>query len=128
MEKSNFKFSNPKLVKLDFEIKNGDNANISNDILNVSLNNNIDKKSTNEAVVELEIKIGEDSSEFPFFINLIIGAHFKLDGEIQGISFDKLLEINAPTVLLSYARPIISLITTQAGMKPLNLPFLNFTK
>ena len=128
MEKSNFKFSNPKLVKLDFEIKNGDNANISNDILNVSLNNNIDKKSTNEAVVELEIKIGEDSSEFPFFINLIIGAHFKLDGEIQGISFDKLLEINAHTVLLSYARPIISLITTQAGMKPLNLPFLNFTK
>ena len=94
----------------------------------MSLNNNIDKKSTNEAVVELEIKIGEDSSEFPFFINLIIGAHFKLDGEIQGISFDKLLEINAPTVLLSYARPIISLITTQAGMKPLNLPFLNFTK
>ena len=61
-------------------------------------------------------------------INLIVSAHFKLEEKIEGTDFDSLLQINAPTFLLSYARPIVSLITVQAGMKPLNLPFLNFTK
>lgn len=58
----------------------------------------------------------------------MIGAVFKLDVKIPGIDFDNLLQINAPTLLLSYARPIISSITAQAGMKPLNLPFFNFIK
>ena len=78
--------------------------------------------------MELEIEIGEKSNMFPFFMCLIIGAKFKLDDEIEGTNFDNLLNINAPTLLLSYARPIISTVTAQAGMKPLNLPFFNFTK
>lgn len=59
---------------------------------------------------------------------MIVGAHFKLEKEIEATDFDNLLQINAPAMLLSYARPIVSLITVQAGMKPLNFPFLNFTK
>ena len=127
MELSNFKFSNPKLIKLNFEI-NDNTFNTSDDTIDVAINNSINKKGENEAIVELRISIGENSIEFPFFIDLIIGEQFNLDKEISGTTFDKLLEINAPTVLLSYARPIISLVTAQAGMKPLNLPFLNFTK
>ncbi|MCI9615421.1 MAG: protein-export chaperone SecB [Dorea sp.] len=130
MVKSDFKFSTPKLIKLDFEINDGyeDNKKILTDNLNVSLNCHVDKEDEESASVSLEIRAGERGSEFPFFIHLVIGAVFKLDVKIPGIDFDNLLQINAPTLLLSYARPIISSITAQAGMKPLNLPFFNFIK
>ncbi len=128
MENSTFKFTNPRLVKLDFEIYKDNEFNASKDYLDVLINNNVDKKNENQALVELEISIGKNTDKPPFMINLIVSAHFKLEEKIEGTDFDSLLQINAPTFLLSYARPIVSLITVQAGMKPLNLPFLNFTK
>lgn len=130
VKESEFKFSNPKLVKLDF-ITNDDYVqkhDTAQKDIGISINNHISTIGEKEAVVELEIEIGEKSNMFPFFMCLIIGAKFKLDDEIEGTNFDNLLNINAPTLLLSYARPIISTVTAQAGMKPLNLPFFNFTK
>lgn len=128
MEKSSFKFSNPKLIKLDFEVNNDLDKNVTSTNVEFSLNSKIDKINEQEADVELDIKIGEKSDNFPFFIHLIIGSKFKLEEVINGTNFDALLSINAPTLLLSYARPIIASITLQAGMKPLNIPFFNFTK
>lgn len=129
MEKSGFKFSNPKMLNLEFTINRDYNKTkcIGTDI-GISINNNISKINEKEAVVELDVEIGEKSELFPFYLRLKIGSKFKLDDEIEGTNFDNLLNINAPTLLLSYARPIISSVTMQAGIKPLNLPFLNFTK
>lgn len=124
---SKFKFTNPKVVRLTFEINN--NYKMNEDYkseIDISISHDINKTSENEAIVELNIEIGELSNQYPFFINLVIGAKFKLDAAIEGTDFDKLLEVNAPALLLSYARPIISSVTNQAGMKPLNLPFINF--
>lgn len=126
--KSNFKFSNPKLTRLIFQINNDyvENEDFVSEI-DTSISHDINKISENEAIVELNIEIGESSNQSPFFVNLLIGAKFKLDAAIEGTTFDKLLEINAPTLLLSYARPIISSVSNHAGMKPINLPFINFT-
>lgn len=124
---SKFKFTNPKLVRLNFQINNDYTENEDfNSEIDISISHDISKTSENEAIVELNIEIGELSNQFPFFINLVIGAKFKLDAVIEGTDFDKLLEVNAPALLLSYSRPIISSVTNQAGMKPLNLPFINF--
>lgn len=41
---------------------------------------------------------------------------------------EKMLKVNGGAVLLSYFRPIIVTLTMQAGVRPLNLPFVNFTK
>lgn len=41
---------------------------------------------------------------------------------------EKMLKVNGGAVLLSYFRPIIATLTMQAGVRPLNLPFVNFTK
>ena len=124
---SKFKFTNPKLVRLNFQINNDytENEDFKSEI-DISISHDINKTSENESIVELNIEIGELSNQFPFFINLVIGAKFKLDAVIEGTDFDKLLEVNAPALLLSYARPIISSVTNQAGMEPLNLPFINF--
>ena len=128
MQKSEFRFSNPKLVKLNFQLNDCPKIQDAPELgLDISIKTNIDKKSDVEATVELVIEIGEISDSFPFFINLVISAKFKLDDVIEGTAFDKLLEVNAPTLLLSYARPIISSITNNAGMDPLHLPFVKFT-
>lgn len=125
---SGFKFSNPKLLKLAFQI-NSDYLPEKNQEakVNISVSHNINKINENEDVVELSIEIGEASNRVPFLTNLLIGSKFKLYSDVNGTDFDKLLEINAPALLLSYARPIVSSVTTQAGLKPLNLPFINFT-
>lgn len=126
--KSKFKFSNPKLTRLIFKVNNdyAENEDSVSEI-GTSISYEINKTSENEAVVELNIEIGELSDQSPFFVNLLIGAKFKLDDAIEGTTFDKLLEVNAPALLLSYARPIISSVSNQAGMKPINIPFINFT-
>lgn len=124
---SKFKFSNPVLIKLNFQINNdyAESSEFEPEI-EISIAHGIDKVSENEAFVELDIEIGELSNQVPFYVSLSIGAKFKLDADIEGTDFDKLLKVNAPALLLSYARPIISSVTNQAGMKPLNLPFVNF--
>ena len=60
MVKSDFKFSTPKLIKLDFEINDGyeDNKKILTDNLNVSLNCHVDKEDEESASVSLEIRAG----------------------------------------------------------------------
>lgn len=128
MQTSEFKFSNPKLITLNFQLNNYTQATDEPDInMNISIQTNIDKKNETEADVELNIEIGDLSVSSPFFINLVIGAKFKLDSVIEGTDFNKLLDVNAPALLLSYARPIISSVTNHAGMRPLNLPYINFT-
>ena len=95
MKESEFKFSNPKLVKLDF-ITNDDYVqkhDTAQKDIGISINNHISTIDEKEAVVELEIEIGEKSNMFPFFMCLIIGAKFKLDDEIEGTNFDNLLKL-----------------------------------
>lgn len=125
---SKFKFSNPGLTKLNFQINNDyEGSTDSEPEIGISISHGINKTKENEADVELSIEVGELSNQVPFYVSLTIGAKFKLDGTIDGTDFDRLLEVNAPALLFSYARPIISSVTNQAGIKPLNLPFVNFT-
>lgn len=125
---SEFKFSNPRLIKLNFQLNSNHLPLKKHETkMNISVSHSANKINENEAAVELNIQIGEASNCAPFLIDLSIGAKFKLDAAVEETDFDKLLEVNAPALLFSYARPIISSITSQAGMKPLNLPFVNFT-
>lgn len=128
MVKSEFKFTNPKLIDLSFQI-NKDYINEQGQDLTAELSiaPNIFKINQSEADVELNIKVGELSNSCPFFINLTVCARFKIDSEDKELDFDRFLKVNAPALLVSYARPIIAFITNQAGMFPFNLPFINFT-
>ena len=64
MEKSGFKFSNPKMLNLEFTINRDYNKTkcIGTDI-GISINNNISKINEKEAVVELDVEIGEKLRE-----------------------------------------------------------------
>lgn len=125
MKESKFQFSDPKLRSLHFNV----NDNFTQEEYNgFTFTNNVSKaivKENIEAIVSLELKIGEANECYPFSIELEIYAKFKCDDEAM---FNQLIDTNAPAMLLSYARPIISLITSQSGYPAFNLPFMNFTK
>ena len=126
--KSSFQFSNPHIERIDFRI-NEATLN-SNDLpINMEVKSEIDSES-NESVTKLNIIVGElDDNDLllnAMYFNGVISANFKWDENIKDP--EKMLRVNGGAVLLSYFRPIIATLTMQAGVRPLNLPFVNFTE
>lgn len=127
MEKSNLQFTDPHIERIDFRI--GEDIVNTNMPISIEMETEINPEPK-EAIVKLNLIVGEidDDNEVStsFYFNGVIAADFKWNDEIDNP--DKMLKISGGTVLLSYIRPILANMTMQAGMKPLNLPFVNFTK
>lgn len=132
MKKSDFQFSNPYLTKLNFKI----NDDFDKDDYNGGMS--IESEITQEVItpgeearVSLLLKLGNESNIYPFYFEIEMTALFKIVNSNSSTqinhSFSKLINTNAPAMLLSYARPIISLITSQSGMPAFYIPFINFT-
>ena len=131
MKKSNLKFTNPIITKLEYQI-NPQNGEVENESISISnaFKVNIKKaENKNEAIVELNIVIGEkEESQSPFFVDIIMGAVFKWDNSYDEKTVQDLLSLNAPALLLGYARPIVATITNMSPYPVYNLPFYNFTE
>lgn len=63
----------------------------------------------------------------PFVLNIEMQANFKWIDEFSKSEVSTLLNQNAPALLLSYMRPIISEITSY-GFNSFMLPFIDFSK
>ncbi len=128
MQKSSFQFSNPHIERIDFRI-NEATLNSNGLPINMEVKSEIDSES-NESVTKLNIIVGElDDNDLllnAMYFNGVISANFKWDENIKDP--EKMLRVNGGAVLLSYFRPIIATLTMQAGVRPLNLPFVNFTE
>lgn len=125
MKESFFQFQDPVLLKMSynenekFKIEEFKQVDLD---FNVSSN----KNSDSSAFVLLELKIGNEENN-PFYININMGAQFTWDNDAEESVINELLEINAPVLLTSYIRPIISLITSSSRFPTFNLPFIDFT-
>lgn len=126
MEKSNLQFSDPRIEKIDFRICQEETLEV-----NMPINIGMETETNpycKEAIVTLTLSVGEvnENNEVttPFYFNGIIVADFTWNEDVENP--DNMLKISGGTVLLSYIRPILATLTMQAGLKPLNLPFVNF--
>lgn len=128
MKNSFFQFTNPCLADLEFHINNEfSNDSISELQLQIKTSVNITRSETdNTAFVLLSIELGEKSSNLPFCLNISMGANFKWGDDGQNV--DALLSQNAPSLLLSYARPIIANVTNSSPFPVYHLPFMDFTQ
>ena len=129
MKDSEFQLLSQRLTKTEFKI----NRNFSNKdkkiALKLSSNIKISKmKNKNEGVVifKLDIFNKKELEKYPFYINLEIEGLFSWSKNINNI--DKYLKVNAPAVLMSYLRSIVTQLTVSAGYPPLILPLIDFTK
>ena len=126
---SMFQFTNPALTGLEFGLNQGFNSKENKEVqiqinMSVSVNRN---ESRNEAEVTLKIELGEKSPEMPFFITALETARFRWGEEMEEALVNKLLNQNAPSLLLSYVRPIVAQITAASPFGAYNIPFINFT-
>ena len=127
LKESVFKFSNPWLKELSY--KENDSFDIEKDFegfdgikAEVKCSN---YESKTEAEVSLKLTIGDLSSDNPFCIVVEMAADFSWD-EDMGIEPKYLLEKNAPTLLLSYIRPIVANTTSSSKYPTFHIPFMNF--
>lgn len=129
MQKSSFRFKNPQLTSLGFK---GNNKYKAKELLTLDIIDKVVVETVNEtsAVVTLILKIfkEEDFPNVPFAINIEMKGEFSWDSDMDIELAKRLLNQNAPAVLLSYIRPYITTLTTGGGYPPLVLPLMNFTK
>lgn len=131
MAKSSFQFSQPLLTYSKFEMASPSlefNENVS-----INLGRNIIKSSgKNEALVELTVELNKKGEEIDrdaiFNAEFRMQALFTWDDSLTEEQADKMLELNAPALLLSYIRPLIATITAASPLPEYNIPFINMVE
>lgn len=129
MKKSDFQFVRPYLQKLVF-LENDQFDMDTEEAEEIEMHNTFSiqvNKSTEEplAVVTLNFEMNKDEKKAPFKIEASISSLFRWQ-MMNDEQVNRMLRINAPAMLLSYLRPIISQITNSSKFPVYDLPFLNF--
>ena len=126
---SAFQFTNPSLREVEFSVNDGFNNQKEQKIkIPMHLSVNVKKaEDKNEASVDLLCEVGGKSEEYPFWIRAKEQANFRWEDDVNNETADQLLNINAPALLLSYLRPIVSQITSASQYGSYDIPFFNFT-
>lgn len=127
MKQSNFKFKSPEVENVIFAI-NEDFNEEKYEGITIEGHTRIQKSDDNQvAKVKLRIIVGENSEKFPFCIDIIVAGLFSWSEDLNNKkdTVDELLRINAPTLLMSYARTVIASVTAFTKYSTFNLPFIN---
>lgn len=69
----------------------------------------------------------KDLKDVPFRLINVVEGDFGWTNDIPAEQVSALLKTNAPAVLMSYIRPIISIQTSFAGFPALIIPLVDFT-
>lgn len=126
MKKSNFQFQNPYLEKLVFEVnENYESENEEVEMKNAFRTQIHRRKNENNAKVILTLESNVEKQDAPFSISISVASEFSWE-EMDEVSVDSLLKVNAPALLLGYMRPIVANVTNSSKFPVYNLPFINF--
>lgn len=127
MKESVFQFTDPHIVNLEFCInENFDKEQFEGFGIESEVSNAIIEENK-EAFVRLRLFMGQKGASTPFSCDIEMVGKFKVEENVEPEFFQSLLDANAPALLMSYARPIVALITAQAGFPSFNIPFVDFT-
>lgn len=123
---SGFQFTNPSLTSLEFR-SNDEFAKSSEEIsIQINMSVSVQKSETQrEARVALTLELGEEGKDIPFFIKAVEEANFRWNETVDE-RVEALLNQNAPALLLSYLRPIVTQITAASPFEAFDIPFMNF--
>ena len=127
---SPFTFTQPLLIDSHFSARRPVKPE---DVINIHLCRNVVKnKDGNSAIVELTVQLnknGETEVEDPCFVaEATLQSTFSWSEDLGEEKINSLLNINAPALLVSYARPIFVQLTSASPFPTYNLPFLNMTE
>jgi len=80
-----------------------------------------------EIPVYLTVFINFDNENAPYKINARILSMFKVSKELTEDDALQILQTDGAAILLSYLRPIISMMTASSGFPAMTLPLLDFS-
>ena len=124
MKESFFQYKMPRLTSLNFNFNEEFNyKSVKGDIL-TQCKTFIRKIDDNCSVVALQFLVGEKTNECPFFLDITMEALFNWTDADPSL-IERLLTQNAPSLLLSYIRPVVADVTSRAGFR-FDIPFMNF--
>ncbi len=127
MQKSPFQLLKQRLISCKFNRNEKiDNYDLP---INIKCNTQVNKHTNgNLAQVIFTISLFADDSfeDVPFTMELIHEGTFTWEDNLSQEQINTLLKINAPAILLSYDRSIISMITAYGDLPKVMIPLLNF--
>lgn len=87
-----------------------------------------DKEMCSLVILNLKFFEASDLKNVPFKLEIEIEGMFGWDNELGESSsqLEVLLKQNAPAILYSYLRPIITSMSIEANLPPLVIPLMNF--
>lgn len=128
MKESVFKFRNPVLESIRFDINDEfneeeyDGVGISGETLISRM------RDKNMAVVRFYLKIGENAQTVPFVIEISMKAEYQWEESMEEEKVKKLLQSNAPALILSYMRPIVANITGSSKYPMFHIPYIDLSE
>ena len=135
MEKnSKFQYTNPRLIGIELNV-NESYTGKSNSEQNLRVETSVESKKNsniergfNYSHVVMSAKLGGKESDSPFFLEVKMAVDFRWSDDFNEDKIEKLLRQNGSVLLLSYIRPLVASLSLQAGVGPINLPFLDFSQ
>lgn len=132
-ERYDISFEDPTLNKMIFDINNDFSEEEYNGLNNMKYNlivkddiSNEEEDTRESSLVIFNLIIGGASKEYPFKVEIEYQSIFHWEKN-SSVNKETFLKVNAPAILYSYCRPIISNISNLSKYPSLNIPFYNFT-
>ncbi|KWT47441.1 hypothetical protein ABB39_08445 [Levilactobacillus brevis] len=133
--KSFFQFSNPELLQSIFIVNPEFSEDNDNKEKSMAISSNVSNPEKNEkdnsCYSDVQLTVENMSSiDFTdndaYYLHVSMGARFLWPDEVDKHQYMSLLQINAPSLLLSYVRPIVKEITENSRYTSVNIPFIDF--
>ena len=121
LKESKFKFEKPILKRFSF---NENEAFEKKEELKIEIELEKKEKTGGVSVILKTV----NSNEIPFFIEIEMYSKFIWEEELTEEEIINALEINAPSLLISYIRPLVALVTGSSKYPAWNIPFLDMRK
>ncbi|HOA06931.1 MAG TPA: protein-export chaperone SecB [Spirochaetota bacterium] len=128
MKESNFQLKEQRLLSIKYDF----NESFESDSIQLDISSNIEIAKNEEkqiAFVKLTMNVfsTKEIKDVPFKISVTNRGVFSWK-DYDEKALETLLNYNAPAILLSYQRSVVSQITAFSSITPLILPLFDFTK
>lgn len=130
MQKSGFQLIQHKLIKVDFVTNPELSIKVKECPISFTGRTKVFRTpGKNQADVFFDFRVSfENESEALFNIATSHMGTFVWDDTYTEAQLDGLLNVNAPAILLSFDRSVISFLTAYSGFPTLTVPLIDFTK
>ena len=124
-------FENPTVLKFDFQVN--DDFDFENDFDAADIGTLVEMPSeeeidwTDDIPVYLTIFINQENDNVPYTITARIMTLFQVSELLPHSDALQLLQTEGASLLWSYLRPMVSMMTSASGFPAMTLPVLDFS-